>query len=183
MNDALNELQRQLEQATARDGAQQAPSDPETAALREAWTALGRLLAAAQPAEQTLLDRWKRPPSRPPRRWFRSPAVGLAVSLAVCAVAAWAWWGCGVPRPAKTPAQHAARSASPPLASPKVVAQRPAQSSINEPQWDDTLDEQFARLGQRVIRVEQDWTSQAVAHAVKQYEREQVRQDVSGDRL
>jgi hypothetical protein len=156
--------------------------DPETAKLRQAWTALGRLIEAAQPTGHALLDQWKQPPAARPQRSRRLPIVALAVSLAACAVALWAWRGAESPRPARAPSQQAATVDRAAPTTPKVVARTAAASTV-EPQWDDTLDEQFSRLGQRLIRVEQDWTSQAVANAVRQYEWEQVRQSVSGDRL
>ena len=50
MSDELNELERQLEQATARSVPSGAPLDPQTASLREAWLAFGQLLSTAEPA-------------------------------------------------------------------------------------------------------------------------------------
>ena len=57
MNDAMKALERQLELATARDGARETDLDPETARLRDAWTTFGRLLEAALPPIRILTCR------------------------------------------------------------------------------------------------------------------------------
>ena len=188
MNDPLKKLEQQLERATARGRCDDGELDPETAQLREAWTALDRLLTAVEPDSQSALGRWSRPPTSRPRRRFLLPAVALAASLVVGAAATWMWWGAGLPGgdAPQTARSDAGRAAPEPTVVTKAPANAvaPAASAHDpNPKWDDPLDEQLARLGQEVIRVEQDWGSQAVAHAVNQYQWDQARQDLSGSSL
>jgi hypothetical protein len=188
MSDDLNRRQRQLEQATARGEVDPAQMDAETAALREAWIALGRLLPAPEPVQLKAPAEWQ-VAARVRRPWFRAPLVAWTVSAAVCVVVAWSGWHVGRERTTGRPAAQTASSAPAKpltqLAGEVAVGKRAATAAkaSKEPQWDDALDERLTRLNQRVIRVQQDWTSQAVAHAVSQYEWERVRRDLSGDSL
>ena len=55
MHDEMNELKRRLEQATSRGPLPETPLDPETAALREGWTALGFMAAHSSRARLGLM--------------------------------------------------------------------------------------------------------------------------------
>lgn len=193
MSDKSPELMRKMEQATARAGAPQSELDAETAQLRDAWTALGRLLETAAPLQGPPFGRWsRRPPSRR-RYWLLTVAVALAASLLVGAVATWMWRAAGSSgRSGTTPqtAQSDVKVALPqkvvktPVRRPiQAPSQQQAAPSESEPKWDDSLDEQLAQVGRQVISVQQDWTSHAVARAVIQYELEQVQEDLGGNNL
>ena len=63
MTDGQRELERRLERATARQCPAEDSLEPETAALRAGWLALGELLEAAQP--QADPPPWSMIPARP----------------------------------------------------------------------------------------------------------------------
>lgn len=192
MNEEMKKLQRQLERATARGVDGESELDPQTARLRDAWTALGRLLEAAT-ADAPSLDRWaQRPPFRP-RRWLVPATAALAASLLVAALAAWMWRAGNMPEKPGTapPAATFATVKSPARQqTAETVAQRSAQvqnprqpEPADAPAWDDALDERLAQVGQQVVRFQQDWTSQVAARAVLQYELDQVRADLTENNL
>jgi len=182
MNDAMKALERQLELATAREGGREAELDPETARLRDAWTQFGRLLETALPPQEPGFEaRPARPASRSRRRLVTA-VVAVAASLLVGVAATWMWWAARpVGQPVASSQQAVESIAEAPAQGP--AAQPGGLASASGPQWDDSFDEQLAQLGQQMIRVEQDWASQAVASAVMQYQLEQVRQDVTGNNL
>jgi hypothetical protein len=176
MKNESEELQRHLEQATSRGPIPGPELDSETAQLRDAWNALGRLLEAASDSQRPSFESWTMPPPARTNRRALSWAIAMAASLLVCAVALWAWYG---GQPAVAPQSLAEVDAQ-----GGVQAPSPSRDvSADELKWDDSLDEQLVEAQQRVIRVRQDWGSQLVAMAVVDYQWEQVRQDVEGNPL
>ena len=144
MNDETKNLQRQLEEATAAADAVDASLDAETASLRESWLAFGELLDTA--AEPTV-----EPPEMPrlprravvPRRWLVVSAalvasLLIAISLIISAMG---------------PEQTAKPEIDAP---PQVDPPSRAELVADELQWDDTLDEQIALAGWRMVHVQGD---------------------------
>jgi hypothetical protein len=140
MNDETKRLQEQLERATA-TGCQPDPAaDAETAALRETWLALGRLLEAASPAGDAIPE-LHCPRRRTSSRWWWAAPAAVAALLLVGAAVAWlpAWSAPGQP-----PVEVAARpSPVPATAEPDL-------------EWDDTLDEEIALASQRLSSLAQE---------------------------
>lgn len=181
MKDEHERLHTQLERATSRNAVPESELDGETAQLRDAWNALGRLLEATSAMQEPSFDQWIPPPSSSPRRRrFMPVAVALAASLLVCAGAVWMW--------------QADRAGQPNVASPQTVVASVSNTTqgvasfseagaASELKWDDSFDEQLVQAQQQMIRVRQDWGSQLVAMAVVGYQWEQVRQDVEGNAL
>jgi hypothetical protein len=172
------DLQRILELATASTAAPGHGMDPQTAALREAWTAWGRLLETAE----TPLD-----PSTIRRRKARSAArrrlpVGVGLAAAVVLVAAaGAWFGlasrrAGAPLPQPEVAEVGALPSEPPqlpqtageTPSPQAVADfandlRQSPSVASEAAWDDTVDDEIVQVGEQLMGLQKNWRACADA--------------------
>ena len=175
MKDESEELQRRLEQATSRGSVPGQELDTETAQLRDAWNALGRLLESASEPQMPAFESWTMPPPARTQRRLLPWAVTLAASLLACAVGLWTWQNAGQPAVAPQSLATVDVQGGPQAPAPS------GNSAVDELKWDDSLDEQLVEAQQRVIRVRQDWDSQLVAMAVVGYEWEQVRQDVEGN--
>lgn len=159
-------LQRDLEWVTDPTARPERGVDPQTVALREAWMAWGRLLENAEaPVESSLIQRPK--PRPPARRWLRA---GMGIAAALLTLVAGSVW-----------LALAARRADSPISEPEVVARtpglpHPAETNTppqddselkggpspvtsNDPAiaWDDTVDDEIAKVGENLIEVQQDW--------------------------
>jgi hypothetical protein len=181
VSEELEKLERLLERATAAGNAPEKNPDPETASLREAWIAFGRLLEAAKPSAETWLgSRPLRPPQRSYRRFW--PAAGLlAASLLICAVAMWRLQATSRPENASpSPAPIASTGVT--HSAPATKEQKPTASATG-PQWDDSFDEQVAQFGRQVIDVQQSsyaWTDNGGA---VQSKIEQIQKDFQDNSL
>jgi hypothetical protein len=154
MNDDLQELERSLERATASTGPPESDMDPQTAALREAWAVWGRLLEAAETPQEPLLVRWT-PPRSIKRRWL-PVAAGLSAAL-VTIGAATVWIALAARPPADSlPSPETAASTGQPGALAAATQPQSAPTASEAP-WDDTVDEELAHVGQKLIRAQQDW--------------------------
>ena len=80
-DDSTRELERCLEQATARHGPEEASLEPETAALRAGWLALGELLEAAQPQVEPPLPRLPPLPAKPRQRWLAATVAAMTATM------------------------------------------------------------------------------------------------------
>jgi hypothetical protein len=183
--------------------------DPQTASLREAWLAWGRLLQAAEPPQPAWFARPQLPPPTRPRRWRAVVAGALAASLLIGIVSlgmliAFDRRGKALTSGERTPAaqEKAPTSAgkastsqekapalqeraptSPEKAvvtSPKRIASAVATATL---QWDDTLDEQIAQAGQDVVLVREAWTHRMETPELVQYRFEQFERDFPENRL
>lgn len=166
MNDESNQLERRLEQATARQLPADTTLDSETAALREGWLALGQLLDAAESVSGPAAPLPSVPPAPAPRSWqWLGAVVALAVSLLVAGVVTWQLFP-GRDSGERGSGQHAVKNPAPvpspqsvqppePLGVPEKsqLVTRPVQES-----WDGTLDEGITKAYQELISIEQDWT-------------------------
>ncbi len=161
MNDSTNELLKQLERATAAAADGDEPLDEETAALRESWQALDKLLAAAdadaagtapQPAARRPLGAGPR--TRRPRRWVLAAAVALSTLLAL----AGAWL---LVRPALLDRDLALPPVPAPAASGEDHApqadRRPQGATADELAWHDSFDEDLARTRQSIYDLRASW--------------------------
>ena len=161
-------LLEQLERATAA-GAEPDPSaDAETASLRETWLALGQLLEAAAPVGDALPE-VRCPRRRMSSRWSWIALAAVAVSLLAAAAVAWlpAW---------SVPGQPAVELAARPSPTPATAASAP---SATEPglDWDDSLDEEIALAGQRLLSLAQEpyrlkTTDSPIAERLKKMDRD-----------
>lgn len=167
MNDESKQLERRLEQATARQLPADTPLDSETAALREGWLALGQLLEAAESAAGPAAPLPAIPPTPAPRSWkWLGRVVALAASLLVAGVVAWQLFpgsdsgqhAVKTPEPAPTP--QLVQTPEPALAPEKnqVAGQPGQQPKPAQESWDGTLDESITQAYQDLISIEQDWT-------------------------
>jgi hypothetical protein len=181
VSEELEKLQRLLERATAAEDATENEPDSEAASLREAWIAFGRLLEAAQPPAEMLLDTWPVPaPKRSYRRFW--PAAGvLAASLLICAVAMWALRATSrIENASPSPAQTASTGVT--HSTPAKAEQKPA-ASANAPQWDDSFDEQIAQVGQQVIDMQQNSYAWTDTGGAVQSKIERIQQDIKDNSL
>jgi hypothetical protein len=194
MSEDLDKLQRLLEQATAAEGTSKDDLDPEAASLREAWIRFGQLLETAQPATyySPLLTNLRSVPGegqgvravrsrvRSHRRLLSAAAL-LAASLLIGVLTIW------TPREtdqSKNPSPAQQQTAAIKAGDATLVQQNhPTAPTANEPQWDDSLDEQVARLGQRVASAKQNQFAGTDDFASMQYRIEQFRQEVQADPL
>jgi hypothetical protein len=199
MSEDYDKLRRLLEQATDDEDAPADELDPEAASLREAWLGFGRLLDAAQPPaydSPLRLGEWQQVSPLPlgegqgvravlrrrrVHRWLVSTAALVAASLLIGIMVTWA-----------PPTTDRAKSASP--AAPQTTAinvpsatlvqqQRQAAKTAAEPQWDDSLDEQIAQIGEQVATARENQLSATDDFASMQYRIEQFRQEVQADSL
>jgi len=178
MSEELEKLHRLLDRATAAEDVAESEIDGETASLREAWIAFGRLLEAAEPPAETALGSLPLPPRRPRRRIW--PAAGLlAASLLLCAVAMWRLQSTSRPQNASPlPVQTASTGVK--QAAPAKEEQQPAASA---PQWDDSFDEQVTQLGRQVLDVQQGSFAWADSGAAVQAKIERLQQDFKDNGL
>jgi len=181
-DDDLKNMQRSLERATAAKDAPQVGLDSQTASLREAWLAFGRLLEAAQPSTELPLDRWKTtPPPARNRRWILPAAAVLAASLLVGVVAVWMLRATNQPQGAG-PAPEQMVATSNHVAAP-MREQPAAAPAVEGSEWDDSLDEQLAQAGRQVAYAQQDQFPGADTFGLVQYQIEQVRAEEQADKL
>jgi hypothetical protein len=183
MNEDLDKLQRSLEQATA---PKPAPGDLDlqTKSLRAAWVAFGQLLETAQPRTTELSfplpSNGTGANAARRRRRLLSAAGLLAASLLIGIATAW-MFRTTTNQPA-SPVVLAGQTAS--VNTNRVTpAEKQRQAAATDPQWNDSLDEQIAQVGQGVILAQQDQYSAADALGAVQYGIERIQQDVDGDKL
>jgi hypothetical protein len=181
----LEKTLRLLGKATTADDAPADRLDPETASLREAWLAFGELLEAVQPGDcpNFHVNENETVPfgahARPRRQ--RLLAAGLlAASLLVGAVTVWMLYGARQENPAAEPEQMAATNRQD---APSTQARAKNASTADEPQWDDSLDEQFAHVGWQMACVRQNQLFRTDAFGMVQYRMEQFRQTIQTDSL
>jgi hypothetical protein len=196
MSNEWNDLERQLEQATARPDSSGGPLDPQTASLREAWLAFGQLLDAAQPASgkgtvpfSSDENRDSPPriqpvpwPARHRRAWLVPAAVGVAASLLVAVTIAWMTRGGGDSQ--SNPNRGTATLAGAPgPTQPGATVPQPGVASQTELAWDDTLDKQIVLTGEAVLGAQEDWSVLADAANSVRYGIHQIQKDVQGSPL
>ncbi len=186
------ELQRSLEWATASTAAPESGMDPQTAALREAWTARGRLLETAETPMDPLLIR--RPdPRLAARRWLPVGA-GLAAAL-VAIVCATVWIALAARRADTSPPESQVvvqpsrlQSGAGETPAPQDVANLksgPSGSTSASPEaaWDDTVDDEIAQVGKNLIGVQQDWHACAGALDLVWCQLERIQAEVETGQL
>jgi hypothetical protein len=187
MKNDIETMQRSLEEATA---ARDAPADgdvladaldPETASLREAWLAFGQMLETASSQAAPTIDHWGTLP--PARRWqWRLPAAALlAASVLVAIAAAWMlhntlWQGTAAVAPEKTVAANHEIA-------PSKQARAQTPPATDEPQWDDSLDEQFAQVGWQMLCIRQNQFFRTDAFGIVQYQLDQLSRAIQTDSL
>ena len=161
MNDESKQLERRLEQATARQLPADTTLDSETAALREGWLALGQLLEAAESASGPAAPLPAVPPVPARRSWtWLGVVAALAASLLVAGLATWQLFpGSDTGQHAKAP--EAART--PQSVQPQEPVHIPEKTQLatksgQDSSWDGTLDESITNAYQELIGIEQDWT-------------------------
>ncbi len=181
MNDDTKRLQEMLERATAPGDALPEDLDAETAALREGWLALSKLLTDAQSGTSEPWENWLVTP-RPTRHWRPIRwALAVAASLLIVAGLAVAYrlqnGGDGVrpnspaiARDAHTPATVAEPTPATVVEPTPATVAAPAAEARPDTQlaagsdgfeWDDTLDAQITTLAQATALVHEDWYAQA----------------------
>lgn len=154
MSDELNELERQLERATAAECPSEALLDAETASLREGWLALGQLLEAARPTLEEPLELPE--PARPTWhvRWRLAGVAAVAASILVGLTLVWKSTGTSRPGDPSTLSDEISVDAEQPLPGARQARLVSIPDELN---WDDSLDEQITLAAQEVVRIQQDW--------------------------
>ena len=175
MNDEIRKLQHRLELATAADNSPDDPPDgsPEAeqiASLREGWLALGQLLETAQPAPDEPLQlrclQSRRPAPRATSRWWK--AVGMAAvaaSLAIGVALAWSLLRIRSVDPTQPGREMVLDSNGSKTQQPDAglattateQAELPDISDADALDWDDSLDDQIALVGRRIIQAQGNW--------------------------
>ena len=174
VSDLEKEL-KALEQATAAD----VPAEPlaaETQSLREAWLAFGQLLKSAEPPAEPAIDR---PPRRRSRRW-PLVAAATAASLLLCLSAV--EMRKYVDQPGKVGLPPAVASANAVRPAP-VVKQSPTASTTGELAWDDSLDDEIAKVGQQMANIEPNFSYASGAFDTLQYDLQQFQKEMEEDKL
>ena len=173
MIDEWNQLQHQLQQATAADPPpNDLPLDPETASLREGWVLLGQLLEEAQPEPKEPLELAAVP--RRDERFQRGRAIAalLAASLLIGATLIGSMMETDRTNKTATPGTERPANVD------EAVASGP--DTVDLP-WDDDLDQQIDQVGQQLTLVRQDRFSLDDAMASVAYGMEQIEQEFEDD--
>ena len=183
MNDDPRELRRRLEQATARAGSDESPLEPETAALRAGWLALGELLEAEQRSSPP------RPLGEGPgvraagigtrltrrRRWLPIAIAALAASLLIAVSVTWHARGLKPATvPSTQPSDFAQNGAKPDAA----VNDGSTAAGDLELAWDSSLDREIEQAGQKIMQLRQDQLASAAVSDRLQYQLEDLSKDL-----
>lgn len=145
MQDPIEQPLRELERITSEEPLSPGESDAEILALRESWSHLSGLLAAADESwDADQFARAVRPPRTVAWKTILAMCATLAASLALCA---WYFWPAKSSLPAtnrSAPIAQVAPSA-PPASTNATNPARPATTD-EELAWDDTLDDRLSEL-------------------------------------
>jgi hypothetical protein len=153
MNDESKRWQTQLEQATARCTMPEQAGDAETAELREGWTALTRLLEAADSDfDAVSVTGLVAPVARSTRRLWAT-LVSLAAALLLAVTAGWAWQRYHRVAAPESPQFVESRPQPQPIA-PAVVA-----TEFGDLVWNDSWDEKLARIDQAIVGLDTSTTT------------------------
>jgi hypothetical protein len=194
MKDDIEALQRSLERATASgntpgDGDSPADAlDPETASLREAWLAFGQMLESATPHTVTsplLLGegtgvRAARSRTFVHRRSLPKIAL-LAASILVVVAATWIVGNALRQTGSGAAPEKAVAVKGSDVPSHRTRVQTPV--AADEPQWDDSLDEQFAQVGWQMLCIRQNRLFRTDAFGMVEYHVEQLSEAIQADKL
>jgi hypothetical protein len=147
MNESTQLWQRRVERITSRPAAADETWEPQTAELREGWSALSQLLEAADTDfdEQTMLVQVQARRHPKGRRWIGVAALAASLLLAVSALPI---WSPSVQPPSRPLAPELANSPSQPTSSAALSV---APSSNSEFPWDDAWDEKLAQIDQSFV--------------------------------
>jgi len=188
MTDGQRELERRLERATARQCPAEDSLEPETAALRAGWLALGELLEAAQPQADPPPRLLSLRPVQRRKRWLPVTMAVTAASVLLAVTVAWSVRGI---RPAAIPSPQPSQVAdgrikpSPAAAKqtlPRTAEQMPTASG-NAETWDDSLDQEIERAGRAILQAQQDQLASAAASGRFQYQLENLKKDLEDSPL
>jgi hypothetical protein len=194
MKNDLEKMQRLLEESTAAGDAPADVLDPEAASLREAWLAFGEMLESAQPpmllSKISLLPLGEGPGMRPAPSstrplWPRLLATGLlAASLLIAVVTVCVRHGL---MPQENQENHDRLAKQADSTQRQIAPSNPllakSPSMADAPQWDDSLDEQFAQVSRQIVYAGQNQYYRTDAFGLMQYRMEQFRQAIQTDSL
>jgi hypothetical protein len=169
VNDDLTQLERRLEQATTAGGG---PLDPQAAAWRETWLALGEMLEAASPAPPAVA-----PPMPAVRRGFAQRVQSWA-AVAVAAAAVAVTLVLAVRSHDDLPDIPAGgQLASKPA--PAAPQPSPALKSNGDYAWDDPLDTSLAQARLAVLDVQRWEDAGPVRVEDLQYRLQLIEQEIN----
>jgi hypothetical protein len=155
MNDELHNLERRLEQATAPECPAEALTDPEVAAWREGWLALGPILESIEPPAEDLLTKIIPPASIVrPRRPVPVVSALIAASLLIGISLFGLLRSASVLHEPSGDQNQVARTES--VALPKDI------TGDDDLRWDDNWDQQLAVLSDQLALVQNEgdgWTA------------------------
>jgi hypothetical protein len=188
MKDDMRDIQRLLEQATDAGATPPDELDPEAASLREAWLAFGQMLEGAQPPEDTPIHA-PLPVEEKPRirtnsapslwHWYVRAASLLAVSLLIAVATA------GMLRYSHRQAGSEASTEKTASTDHKTIPSRQSRgqrlAKADDPQWDDSLDEQFAQVSWKMACIQQNQLFRTDAFGVVDYKLGQLTKAIQGD--
>ncbi len=191
MSDELNELKRQMEQATAPRFEAGGELESETASLRAGWLALEELLVAAEAQiEPPMCSVPFVPTSRRRRRMFRR-LVALAALLLVAVTLISYLAGrkqtaseLAKTKPVPAPARHepviARKTATP---EPSPGKKTPAAPNKAELAWNDSFDQEFESVGWAIQRAQMDQFAFASKSDELEYQLEGLRKEIEDSSL
>ena len=179
MSEDLNELRRHLEAITAQGSPADATEDEESAGLRAAWLAFGKLLEesqaevgasfarpelwqsiAAEADAPSPAKRAESPPSpfrdaRRRRKWLLA-LTSVAAACVLMALAIGRHVGTTKPAAPAAGEKVAAKLPTPPDRLPSQANPRATASHAAQWSWDNSTDQAIGLLGRATIQVEQD---------------------------
>jgi hypothetical protein len=180
VSDGLGDLQRRLESITSEHCPPDAPLDAESAALRGAWLAFGKLLEASQ-GEQ----RQQAPPSplavarQSRKKRLLAAAAALAGSLLIAVGIGWYLRLAGPPAasPLASPSSgglavnESKRSPAPPSGPTRPLAGPSREANLK---WEDPLDREIGVAGRATVQAGQDELASAAGAGLLRYELEEL---------
>jgi hypothetical protein len=196
MNDGTDQdtlrLKRMLEEITAADSP--AASDAESASLREAWLAFGRLVDAADaslPAMPAAMPDLAALARRKPRRgrWISLIAAIAALLLAAVTLGWLVPGGVVTPSPgivgvAPAPGSSDVASAgNTPVAAGVAEPAQPKAATAASSTWDDPLETQIAAVSEQIRSVEQNWQRGVDDADLVLYRIDEVTESLQDDKL
>jgi len=183
VSDGLGDLQRRLESITSGHCPRDAPLDAESAALRGAWLALGKLLEASQGEQRRPVPPAPLPAVRRRKKQLLAVVAALAGSLLIAVGIGWHLRRAGPPA-ASSPASPvsgglAVNESKPSPASPNNDARPlPAPSRKADLKWEDPLDWEIGVAGRATVQAGQDEVASAAGAGLLRYELEELSQGV-----
>lgn len=193
MNENIEKLEEQLEKVTAPGDCIDDSLDAETAAMREGWLALGRLIETAQASTGGPPDLQYPPEAVSSRRrklmglkTLAGPAT-LAASLLVATVVTLSFVqdrpDAVTNRPEIAQVERDGKQSTPPMLAQDAPKQKNGTDADGVLAWDSPLDTEIAVAGQEMLRIQADCYASSDASSSIYYRMEQMRLELNDTTL